>query len=133
MEPVTFAAIAGFLIYKSVETTVDETTRDAYEYLKSKLKSKFGEQSEIADAVSRLEHKPNSEARREVLREEAEEAEIDYDSEINTAAKELLDLVNAQPGGTRYTQTATGHDIAQAQDSSTASVERHDSDGKDTE
>lgn len=133
MEPVTFAAIAGFLMYKSAESAVDETTRDAYEYLKNKLKGKFGEQSEIADAVSRLENKPNSEARREVLREEAEEAEIDQDSEISTAAKELLDLVNDQPEGTRYTQTASGSNIAQAQDSSTASVETQASRKKDTE
>lgn len=119
----TFTAIAAFLAYASATTTVDRATADAYEYLKAKLKDRFGEGGEITDAVSRLEDKPESESRKGVVREEVEQAGADGEPEIESAARALLDLLGSQPGGDRYTQTATGHNIAQAQDSSSASVE----------
>jgi len=67
---VTCTAIAAFLAYASATTVVDRATADAYEHLKGKLKGRFGERGEIADAVARLEGKPESAARKGVVREE---------------------------------------------------------------
>lgn len=123
MEPITFTAIVAFLVYTSASGVVNEATADAYRYLKDTLKSKYGDQSGVVDAVSLLEDKPESNARKSLVREEVEEAEADREPEIESAAKALLALLEDQPGGERYTQTATGRNIAQAQDHSTASVD----------
>ena len=112
---------------------MDRATADAYEHLKEKLKGKFGERGEVADAVTRLEDKPESEARKGVVREEVERAGADNEPDIESAARALLDLLEAQPGGERYTQTATGRNIAQAQDSSHASVEVRSPEERGTE
>ena len=98
MEPVTFTAIAAFLAYASTTTVVDRVTADAYEHLKDKLRDKFGERGEIADAVARLEDKPESAARKGVVWEEVEQAGADKEPEIESAARALLDLLEAQPG-----------------------------------
>ncbi len=133
MEPVTFTAIAAFLAYTSATTVVDRATADAYEHLKGKLRDRFGDQSEITDAVARLEGKPESSGRKDVVREEVEQARADSEPEIESAARALLELLEAQPGGESYTQSATGRNIAQAQDSSHASVEVRSPEDQETE
>ena len=133
MELVTFAAIAAFLAYTSATTVVDRTTADAYEHLKGKLRDRFGERSQIADAVVRLEAKPESPGRKDVVREEIEQAGADGEAEIESAARALLDLLEDQPGGERYTQTATGRNIAQAQDRSRASVDVRSPEERETD
>ncbi|MBA3474492.1 MAG: hypothetical protein H0T57_14940 [Rubrobacter sp.] len=123
MEPITFMAIVAFLVSSSTTTIVDQATTDAYEYLKGKLKSKFGDQSEVANAVDGLENKPDSEGRKVVLREEIEQAGADQDPDVEAAARALLDQLGNQPGGEQHIQTARGSYIAQAQESSTATVD----------
>jgi hypothetical protein len=77
---------------------------DAYEGVKTLVQRKFGAESELADALKKLEQKPEAQARQQLLKEEAEAAGADKDEEIIKAAQALLDAVKAQPGGAEAVQ-----------------------------
>jgi hypothetical protein len=72
---------------------------DAYEGVKALVLRKFGADSDLADAVKKLEKQPDSKGRQDTLKEDAEAAGADKDEEIIKAAQALLDAVKAQPGG----------------------------------
>ena len=57
------------------------------------------------------------------VKEETEQAGADREPEIEPAAKALLALLKNRLVGERYTQAATGRNIAQAQDNSSAPVD----------
>lgn len=89
---------------------------DSYNALKSTLKKKFGSESDVADAVERLEKKPDSKGRQATLQEEIENAKVNHDAEIVQLAKDLLDKLQDQPGGQQrisqtQTNTASGNTI----------------------
>jgi hypothetical protein len=73
--------------------TAGQAVKDAYNGLKELIKGKFGKESELADAVAKLESKPDSGARRELLAEEVAAAEADKDEAVIRAAKALMELV----------------------------------------
>ena len=77
---------------------------DAYNGLKSTLKRKFGEDSEVVKAVDTVEEEPKSEWRQAMLKEKVERARADQDPEVRKAAQELLDSVKKQPGGEQHIQ-----------------------------
>ena len=54
------------------------------------------------EAVDELVDEPESEGRKRLLAEKLEAARADEDSELRSAARELLDAVKAQPGGEQY-------------------------------
>ena len=93
METVTTAILAalGKLGTKAVQ--------DAYEGLKALVQRKFGAESDLADALKKLEKKPDAEGRQLTLKEEVAAAEADKDTELVQAAEALLAAVKAQPGG----------------------------------
>jgi hypothetical protein len=125
MDPITFTAIVAALsagVATGAGKVVETALMDAYQGLKKTLTRKFGEDSEVLDAVDKPEQKPNSEARVALLQEEVETARVDQDPEVRKAAQELLDRVQAQPGGELHVQYARGRYIAQADRSSTATV-----------
>lgn len=122
MEPISFTAIVAFLGYKAAEQVVSGAVSDAYQTLKEKLKSRFGDESEVVEAVGMLEESPDSEARKGVLQEEVERAAVDQDPEIRETAQKLLNQIESQPGGEQHIQYARGSYIAQADHGSTASV-----------
>ncbi len=95
---------------------------DAYDGLKSLIKGKFGGHSEAAQAIEKLEARPSSPGRKQILNEELETVDAASDSEIVSAAEELLEIVRALPNGERHIQFARGIGIAQADRSGTASV-----------
>jgi hypothetical protein len=99
-----------------------KTIADAYDGLKSLVKVKFGDHSEAAEAIEKLEAKPNSTGRKQILNEELETLDAGSDSEIFSAAEELLEIVRALPNGERHIQFARGVGIAQADRGGTASV-----------
>ncbi|WP_417915800.1 hypothetical protein [Candidatus Electronema sp. JC] len=91
---IIIAAIAGALGNLS-----SDAVKAAYKGMKDVLLRKFGAESDLADAVKKLEQKPDAQARQQLLKEEAEAAGADKDEEIMKAAQALLDAVKAQPGG----------------------------------
>jgi hypothetical protein len=84
MEPITVAVIAA--LGKMSEAAI----ADGYQALKALLKSKFGEQSDIAVAAEKLEQDPQSQARKAVLDEEARKVEASKDDDLREAVDNLL-------------------------------------------
>ncbi len=74
MEPITFIAIVAYIAAQQV---VKDATQDAYQGLKEILSHKFGDESEVVEAVDMLEKRPESEALKGVLQEEVERAALD--------------------------------------------------------
>jgi hypothetical protein len=118
VDPITFTAIVAALsagVATGAGKAVGENSLvDAYQGLKTILKRKFGDDSEVVEAVDKLEQKPDSEARKALLKEEVEAAGADNDLEVREAAQELRELIEAQPGGEQHVQHAVGSNIAQA-------------------
>ena len=124
MDPISAAIVAALAAGVTGGTTkvAQQAIVDAYATLKSLLKRKFGDQSELVKSVESLEVKPNSSARKDLLKEEVVAAKADQDSDVLKAAQDLLDKISTQPGGEQHIQQATGSYIAQADRHSTASV-----------
>lgn len=89
MDPITAAIVAG--LAAGASQVGASAVVDAYRALKNVLKQKFGHDSEIVKAVDNLEAKPDSEARKGVLQEEAAAVKADQDQEILAAAQAVLD------------------------------------------
>ena len=125
MEPITFTAIVaalGIIVEGAGRAVGQNVATDAYEKLKATLRQRFGDDSDVVEAVDKLEQKPDSKGRKQTLQEEVEASGADHDPEVREAAQELLDQVKAQPGGEQNIQKARGSYIAQADRGSTATV-----------
>jgi hypothetical protein len=107
------AAIAGALSAGATETG-KKVVGDAYDGLKSLIKRRFGEVSEAAVAVERLEASPGSEGRKLTLGEELEAVGAGEDTELVSAAEALLAKIRELPQGEKTVQMARGKGIAQA-------------------
>jgi hypothetical protein len=94
----------------------------AYENLKWLIKKKFGSDSEAAEAIEKLEVKPDSDGRRRTLGEELSAVSSSSDAELLVAAQSLLSLIAALPRNEKHTQAAHGTGIAQADRGSSATV-----------
>jgi tetratricopeptide (TPR) repeat protein len=70
----------------------------AYKTLKQVLSRKFGASSDLLDAIERLEKKPVSAGRQEVLMEEIAAVKADRDLELLAITQTLLDGLQAKPG-----------------------------------
>ena len=106
MDPITTAIIAA--IASGVSKVGEQAVVDAYTQLKDLLKKKFGTKSEVVKAVKGVEDKPDSSARKEVLKEEVAAVKADRDPEMLQAAQMLLKVIKAKPGGDQSIQTAIG-------------------------
>ena len=76
-----------------------DAIKDGYGALKGVLQKKFGDKSDLVDAVDKLEKKPDSEGRKAILQEELEIAKVNDDPDIIQLAQDLLDKIQEQPGG----------------------------------
>lgn len=116
MDPVTMAILAGIAsgAARSGTDAGIKVIGKAYEGLKAAIEKKFGLDSDLADAVEKLEKKPDSPGRRATLEEEVKEAGADKDSDILAAAQGLLEQMQAQPAIQQRVQKAVGEYIAQA-------------------
>lgn len=128
MDPITaaiIAAIAAGVTTKFAESTteaVGSAIKESYAKLKALLNSKFGEKSEVVEAVAKLEAAPDSAGRRGVLQEEVAKAKAADDPKIIEAAEGLREQLKALPGASQVFQQAIGSNIAQASGGSTATV-----------
>jgi hypothetical protein len=109
MDPITTAIVAA--LAKSLSQDV---CKDSYVALKDALKKKFGHQSDLVDAVDKLEKNPDSEGRKTTLQEEVEISKVNDDPEILKLVQNLLDQIKEQPGGQQIinqTQTNQVSDV----------------------
>lgn len=106
MDAITTAIVAA--ITAGVSTVGEQAVVDAYAKLKDLLKKKFGAKSEVVSAVKGVETKPDSSARREVLKEEVAAVKANQDPEMLQAAQMLLKVIKAKPGGDQIIKTAIG-------------------------
>ena len=63
------------------------------------LKKKFGAESDLIDAIEKLEKSPDRDDRKATLKTEIEIAKVNNDSEILQLAQDLIDKLKEQPGG----------------------------------
>jgi hypothetical protein len=123
MDPLTLimgAIVAGIIV--GSQSVAEQAVKDAYLGLKSLIKNKFGSDSEVVDTIQGLERKPESQGRRETLKEELNAVKAGQDAEIVKTAQKLLDLIEKMPDGEKHLQQAIGNYIAQADRGSTATV-----------
>ena len=108
MEPITNKITQA--IVEGLANLSKDAIKDGYGVLKATLQKKFGDKSDLVDAVEKLEKKPDSEGRKAILQEELEIAKINDDPEILKLAQDLLNKIQEQPGGQQtinQTQTNT--------------------------
>jgi hypothetical protein len=74
----------------------ESVIKDAYDKLKNALISKGDQTEDLAKAIDLLEEKPESEGRREVLREEIETSKAYLDVEVIQAAEALREQLRSQ-------------------------------------
>jgi hypothetical protein len=97
MDPITTAIVAA--LTAGIKKVGEKAVVESYGKLKELLKKKFGENSDIADSVAKLESKPESEGRRKMLAEEVKETGAQKDQEVLEAVKNLMSVIQSQPGG----------------------------------
>ncbi|MFN8464574.1 MAG: hypothetical protein U0X20_03450 [Caldilineaceae bacterium] len=115
VDPVSI--IVGALIAGAAAATKDVTgqaIKDAYGGLKKLLVGRFGGQSNLENAVSQLEAKPDSKNRQGVVQEEIESSTAVNDPEVVRQAQALLDLLRQAGGLTaaQYNAIVTGSGAA---------------------
>jgi len=111
MDPIN--TIVAAIVAGSVVATKDVATqavKDGYATLKTLLVRKFGETSDVADALEKVENRPDSEARQALLKEELESTDANQDVELVQRAQALLDLLKESglASGPSYQATLTG-------------------------
>ena len=105
MDPVTTAILSALAAGVSKELVAD-----GYRALKDLLRRKLGGGSDVITAVEKLEKKPDSDGRKEMLKEEIAAARADQDPDVLRAAQALIEKIGALPdGGQRIKQTVTGN------------------------
>jgi hypothetical protein len=92
--------------------TAKRAIADAYEGLKVLVKKKFGKDSDAAEALAKLEAKPDSDGRKQTLTEELDAVSAVSDPELVSAVQSLLDLIRALPQGEKHIQFARGTGIS---------------------
>lgn len=87
-----------------------DAIKDSYNVLKNTLSKKFGAESDLVDAVDKLEKKPDSEGRKSTVQEEIAISKANEDPDVLKLAQDLLDKIKEQPSGQEIinqTQTNT--------------------------
>jgi hypothetical protein len=125
MDPLTTSIVAA-ITAGAVRGTTDiakKSIADGYDAIEGLIKKKFGGNSQVLDAMDKLQAKPDSAGRRETLAEEIKEIKAAEEPELLAAAGSLLELIQAMPNGEQHIhQAAQGTGIAQASGGSTANV-----------
>jgi|GEM_PF-3151447 len=98
MDPISTAIMAALASGAASRTTESEVGAivEAYQKFKSVLRVKFGADSDLIDALEKLEQKPTSIGRREVLLEEVASAGADKDRELLGMVYALFDAITVK-------------------------------------
>ena len=108
MDPATVVVTA--LVAGAVAAAKDvaaQAVKDGYAALKGLVVRKFGSKPDVADAVQKVEQKPDSKGRQETLKEGLTAAGADKDEELLKQAQALLDLLKQHDPATLATYSAT--------------------------
>ena len=90
MDPITAAIVAAIA---AGATEVGKTAVvDVYNGVKALIKRKFG-QTELPEAIEKLEKRPESKGRQETVKEEIEMAKADKDPEIIKEIEKLQEVI----------------------------------------
>jgi hypothetical protein len=112
MDPITTSIVTAL-----ATNLGKDAIKDGYEALKAAIKKKFGEDSDVVDAVNKLEKSPDREDRKATVEAEVKIAKVKDDSEILQLAQNLLDKIEEQPGGQEIinqtqTNNASGNTVS---------------------
>ena len=101
MDPITGAIVAALVagVGGGVAEVGKKVIVDAYETLKAALQRKFGVNSELSEAVEKLEKRPDSEARQGLVAEEVETAGAAKDAELQQLAQDLIEALKTTSQG----------------------------------
>src|SRR5271165_4654109 len=124
MEPISAAIIAALAAgaASGVTDIAKKALVDGYSGLKALIIKKFGNNSDVTDAIEKLQAKPDSPGQQQTVAEELKASAATADPELMAAAQKLLELIKALPQGEQHIQYAVGTGIAQADRGSTATV-----------
>lgn len=91
MDPITTAILAALAagVTAGAADVGRQAIIEAYEGLKHVIQTRFGKQSDLANAVTSLENKPDSEGRTATLQEEVAASQADQDAQILAAVQVL--------------------------------------------
>lgn len=118
MDPITTAILTGAAANLSADVI-----KGGYNALKAALKKKFGEESDLVDAVNKLEKTPDRADRKATVQTEVEIAKANDDSALVQLAQNLLAQLKEQPGGQQViNQTISNVKYAATSGSGTASI-----------
>ena len=96
MDPITTAIVAA------LANLSKDAIKDGYVALKDALKNKFGETSDVVDAIDKLEKSPDRDDRKATVKTEVEIAKLNDDPEILKLVQDLsqqLEVVEPSGGG----------------------------------
>lgn len=124
MDPLSAAIIAAITagLVKGTGEVRQKVLVDGYERLKSLLKRRFGDRSEVVQAVQGFEARPESVARQDLVVEEVQRSGANKDEELLTTARNLLAHIQEDSERRSTVQQAIGSYIAQADRQSHAEV-----------
>ena len=91
MDPISLA------ISTALANLSQDVVRGAYAALKGKLREKFGGNSELMEALQKLEEKPESKARRAAVQEEVAGSGASQDTDLLQLANALLEELKKLP------------------------------------
>jgi hypothetical protein len=112
MDPITTAIVTAL-----ATNLGKDAIKDGYEALKAAIKKKFGDDSDVVDAVNKLEKSPDRDDRQATVEAEVKIAKVKDDPEILKLAQDLLDKIKEQPGGQEIinqtqTNTVSGNTVS---------------------
>ncbi|MEZ2277959.1 MAG: hypothetical protein ACBR12_13720 [Microcoleus sp.] len=93
MDPITSAIILGV-----AGNFATDAIAAAYKSLKKALTKKHGQDSDLVDAVNKLEKTPDRDDRKATVQAEVEIAKANDDEELVKLAQDLLNQLKEQPG-----------------------------------
>lgn len=128
MEPLTTVIVASLAAgtAAAAQEVATDAIKTAYAALKKLVIDRFGKKADVADALAKVEARPDSPGRKATLEEELEAAGAGRDPEVAQQARALLDLLHQQglaPGASYHATVHGSGAIAQGQ-GATAAGER---------
>jgi hypothetical protein len=108
MDPITTAIVAA------LANLSKDAIKDSYSALKAALQKKFGDKSDLLEAIDKLEKSPDRDDRKATVKTEIEIAKVSSDPDLLKLVQDLLDKISEQPGGKEIinqTQTNTVRDV----------------------